>query len=201
MRDGTRWEMFFKEDRRTIDAPPSDFAEHASVLFKRYKVRTVLDLGCGAGRDTMALAGKSIAVIGADLAWSGLQIARSKSCSKQVRGLVQSDSRNLPFRDASFDGVYCFGLLHEFTGPDAAKSVARTMSEAIRALRPGGFLALAVMAGRPRAGLPHVRLFSESMLGGAVRSWHELEKRCGKDTGCTGRKDYLVWKCLYRKKR
>ncbi len=172
----TRWEGFFRKDPRTIDAPPANFAEHAASFFRRKGARIVLDLGCGAGRDTMALAGNRFDVIGADLARSGLRIAKDRTSTKHIKGLVQADSRKLPFRDSSFEGIYCFGLLHEFTGRGAAVSVARTMSEARRVLKPGGLLALAVLAGDPKTGLPHVRLFTERMFDRAASGLAKIEK-------------------------
>ena len=159
----------------------------------------VLDLGCGAGRDTLALAGSNLDVIGADLAWSGLQIARGRKKPKGIHGWVKSDARCLPFLDSSMDGVYCFGLLHEFIGRGAARSVDGIMAEVRRVLKTGGLLALAVLSGDPKSGLPHVRLFSKNMVEKAIRDLEVIEKKHCIDVGCTGCRDYKVWVVICRK--
>jgi SAM-dependent methyltransferase len=46
--------------------------------------------------------------------------------------ILQSDARNLPFPDHTFDFVYSWGVLHH--SPD----LSRSLSELVRVLRPGG---------------------------------------------------------------
>jgi ubiquinone/menaquinone biosynthesis C-methylase UbiE len=112
---------------------------------------------------------------------------------------MQADAHQLPCSPSSFDGVYCFGLLHEFTGPSAVEDVNSVMKEVARVLRPKGKLVLAVLAGEPDQGLPHVRLFNEAMLDKATGKLTCLEKRIVNDIGCTGSSDYRVWRGAYVK--
>jgi ubiquinone/menaquinone biosynthesis C-methylase UbiE len=52
-------------------------------------------------------------VIGADASFNGIRVARQRKAREDAGpGLITADARHLPFRDGSFEGVYCFGLLH-----------------------------------------------------------------------------------------
>jgi hypothetical protein len=73
------------------------------------------------------------------------------------------------------------------------------MREIHRVLQPHGLLVLAVLAGEPDQGLPHVQLFSEAMLDQATARFVPLEKSLQCDRGCTGRQDYQVWFGVYQK--
>jgi len=99
----------------------------------------------------------------------------------------------LPFSDAFFDGVYCFGLLREFVDESARDDVKRTLKEVQRVLKPSGAAVIAVSAGDPEKGLPHVQNFSEAMFDSATFELRCIDKKVYDDLGCTGRSDYKVW--------
>lgn len=186
----TRWQTFYQEDPRLRDQPASLCAQRALEVFQTQKPHTILDLGCGAGRDTRLLAGCGAMLIGLDAAHSGLQLAHQRSPHLPF---LQSDSRQLPFAPNSFDAIYCYGLLHEFVGEQAASDVQQTLQEVQRILRPGGTFILAVLAGEPGRGLPHVQFFDEAMFNQACRGLEVLEKQRSDDLSCTGLRGYIVW--------
>jgi ubiquinone/menaquinone biosynthesis C-methylase UbiE len=105
---------------------------------------------------------------------------------------LPGDARRLPFPDGAFDGVYCFGLLQEFVGPDWEAAVATVMAEIGRVLAPAGLLVLAVLAGDP-AGLPQVHLFSEQDLTAVIGGFTPCQRDSYADRGCTGREDHSLW--------
>jgi ubiquinone/menaquinone biosynthesis C-methylase UbiE len=190
---------FFREDPRVLFAPPTECATFAATEFERRAVSTVLDLGRGMGRDSRLLTDAGFSVTRVDAAQSGLEIAR------QIRGerapavqFIKADARRLPFADSSFDAVYCFGLLHEFTGERRDADVAAVMREIRRALRPDGLLVLAVLAGDPSEGLPQVWLFSEEMFDEVIAAFRTIEKCRVRDVGCTGSPDYVIWRGFFR---
>ncbi|MCU0492089.1 MAG: class I SAM-dependent methyltransferase [Chloroflexaceae bacterium] len=190
----TRWEQFYREDQRTATAPPSLAVNRAAEAFGRARVCSVLDLGCGAGRDTVLLAQRGFAVVGTDLARSGLRMARQRAATERIAiDFACAGATQLPFPSATFGGVYCFGLLHEFTFSGSDAVVALVMQEVRRVLRPGGLLALAVLAGDPAAGLSHVRLFNEAMARAAFQGFTITSLHLLNDVGCTGRAGYGVW--------
>jgi SAM-dependent methyltransferase len=100
----------------------------------------VLDVGCGPGRHSLALARRGLVVVGVDLSPDFIALAREAAT---VEGLSarfeEQDVRALAY-DGEFDAVIClcqggFGLLG---GHDEADVFARIVA----AVRPGGGLAL-----------------------------------------------------------
>ena len=190
----TRWQQFYQDDPMLVEIPSSTCARRAAEIFTGCNCRIILDLGCGSGRDSIHLANNGTQVIGLDAARSGLMLAQKRIVHLELRiSLVESDSRVLPFSDAFFDGVYCFGLLHEFVGESARDDVNRTLREIQRVLKLTGAAVVAVSAGDPDKSLPHVQNFSEAMFDAAMSEFRCIKKKVYDDIGCTGRSDYKVW--------
>jgi SAM-dependent methyltransferase len=98
--------------------------------------KTLLELGCGAAQWSIALAREGARPVGLDASMNQLKAARPLMAQNGVTvPLVHADAERLPFRDASFDVVFCdFGAML-FADP------YRTVPEAARVLRPGGLFA------------------------------------------------------------
>lgn len=186
----TRWAQLYQEDRRVHTAPTSICGQKAVSAFTQFQKTKILNLGCGVGRDTVLFEAANLRSVGSDAAMSGLRIAKTKFSNTP---LVCTDARSLPFEEASFDGVYCFGLLHEFTNTRAEDDTLLVMAEIERVLKPSGACILAVLAGDPETALPHVRLFTEQMFRDAIQRFEIIECQQIHDTGCTGSRDYQVW--------
>jgi len=201
----TRWDKWYSQDNldkdeRILAAPPSLCAQNAAAEFlSRHKLH-ILDLGCGVGRDTFYLAERGLQVTGVDAAVNGLlaaaQIGRRHHAFFE---LVCADARRLPFEAGAFEGVYCFGLLHEFTGEHMGEDVAQVMAEIGRVVCRQGILVLTVLSGEAEAGVPAVQLFTREMFDHATRGWQPVEIRAYDDIGCTSRPDYHVWYGIFEK--
>jgi ubiquinone/menaquinone biosynthesis C-methylase UbiE len=88
--------------------------------------RRVLDLGCGTGRLSVALAEQGIArVWGVDSSPEMLAVARGK-VPKSV-GLREGRAEQLPFRDGWFDRVAMWLVVHLVDRPAAFREVARVL--------------------------------------------------------------------------
>jgi SAM-dependent methyltransferase len=100
---------------------------------------TVLDLACGPGNVTRALAegmtGGGL-VVGVDASATMLDRAVADTPADLIADLayVRCDAADLPFRAESFDAVCCYGALYLFEDPWAA------IAGMARVLRPGGRL-------------------------------------------------------------
>jgi ubiquinone/menaquinone biosynthesis C-methylase UbiE len=95
----------------------------------------MLELGCGAARWSIALAEKGARPIGLDATRSQLDKARRLVRESKARvPLLQANAERIPFRDATFDTVFCDWGAMTFCDP------ARTVPECARVLRPGGRL-------------------------------------------------------------
>jgi ubiquinone/menaquinone biosynthesis C-methylase UbiE len=91
-----------------------------------------LDLGCGTGLPTAAVAELGWAVVGVDVSSDLLEVARERGLE-----VLEVPAEALPFDDASFDAVLStFGVMF---APDQAK----VASELARVCRPGGRIGLA----------------------------------------------------------
>lgn len=190
----SRWQKFYSDDPKLGDIPPSACAKQAARIFAEKSDSFILDLGCGTGRDTFYLADSCARVVGLDAARSGLLLAQKRAAGLQFRmAWIESDARYLPFLEALFDGVYCFGVLHEFVGDSAEVAVRMIMDEIYRVLKPSGIAVVTAAAGDPEKGLPHVQNFTEAMFDVATAKFHCIEKKLYDDLGCTGRTDYKVW--------
>lgn len=87
----------------------------------------ILDLGCGDGRLTQAVAAGGARVTGVDLSPDLAAAARARGLDVQV-----ADGAALPYPDASFDGVLSNAALHWMTAPEPV------LGEVARVLKPGG---------------------------------------------------------------
>jgi SAM-dependent methyltransferase len=98
---------------------------------------TALDVACGPGNTTRRLRealGDGLAV-GCDTSASMLARAVRDTPGPGV-AYVRADAEALPFADAGFDVVTCFGALYLMDHP------FRAVDELLRVLRPGGRIAL-----------------------------------------------------------
>ncbi|VAX16501.1 hypothetical protein MNBD_NITROSPINAE02-188 [hydrothermal vent metagenome] len=105
----------------------------------------ILDLGSGTGYPAIHAArevGAGGDVVGLDLADRMLEVARKKSADEGVENITfkTCDIRKIPFDNESFNAItsrFCFMFLPHLSD---------TLSEALRALKPGGKIAGAVWA-------------------------------------------------------
>jgi ubiquinone/menaquinone biosynthesis C-methylase UbiE len=88
---------------------------------------TLLDVGCGTGSYTAALAEHGWEVTGVDISEDMLRRARERGVTA-----VHADAIALPFEDASFDAV-----VSVLTNTDL-DDLAGVVAEIVRVLRPGG---------------------------------------------------------------
>jgi SAM-dependent methyltransferase len=102
----------------------------------------LLDVGCGTGLDTVALAarvGPTGRVVGVDHDPAMLAEADRRAQAAEMAGRVtheRADATALPFPDASFDGCRSERLFQHLSDPAAA------LAEMARVTRPGGRLAV-----------------------------------------------------------
>jgi ubiquinone/menaquinone biosynthesis C-methylase UbiE len=96
-------------------------------------VKTLLEVGCGMGTDTLVFESKGFRVTGVDLAPAHLQLANRLFEHYGARGsFIEANAERLPFPNGAFGGVYSFGVLHHT--PNTALGVR----EIHRVLKPRG---------------------------------------------------------------
>jgi ubiquinone/menaquinone biosynthesis C-methylase UbiE len=95
--------------------------------------RSVLEIGTGIGMDAWRMARHGLDVTGVDLTEVAVQTAQRRFAAGGVpASFLNADATRLPFRDASFDYVFSFGVLHH------AQDTGATIDEVHRVLKPGG---------------------------------------------------------------
>ena len=102
----------------------------------------VLDLGCGAGTDSLVAAqmvGSDGSVTGIDMTPEMLAKARLSAETMGAANVefVQGEAEALPFPDASFDVIVSNGVI------DLIPDKAAVFAELFRVLRPGGRIQIA----------------------------------------------------------
>ena len=99
-----------------------------------------LDVAAGTGDSSLALARRGAEVISTDFTHAMLRLGPAKFARKGLAGLIwassDADAQQLPFRDASFDGItICYGIRN-------VEARSRAYAEFLRVLRPGGQLTI-----------------------------------------------------------
>jgi ubiquinone/menaquinone biosynthesis C-methylase UbiE len=145
-------EEALKQTIRSYDRTASGYAERTCNIplpsqrdwFMEYLARpgaSVLDLGCGPGRDTRYYREQAYRAVGADLSLGMLEEARRRNPGGVF---VQADMRCLPFKDRSFQGIWASAsFLHL-----PKQSAGLALAEMRRVLDDSGVLFMAVKRGQ-----------------------------------------------------
>ncbi|MFN3345640.1 MAG: class I SAM-dependent methyltransferase [Chloroherpetonaceae bacterium] len=121
---------------KQILVPNENFLREETAAAIPADAKTVLDLGCGTGTATRAIASRltNAHITGVDLSPYMVFAAQLKAKSLSNVTFVHANAETLPFDDNSFDAVTASLLFHE-TPLDAALNIMR---EARRVLKPNG---------------------------------------------------------------
>lgn len=127
----TFWEARFAAEGAIWGREPSTTVERAHALFQQNGVRTLLIPGSGYGRNAAYFAERGYGVTGIEVSASALALAQGQdSISRFVHASILDDV----LQDESFDGIYCFNVLHLFLAAERREVIRRCR----RWLRPGG---------------------------------------------------------------
>ena len=139
-------EHFRKLNQRYHGADGDRFAaEELSPVARRFLTEgdRVLEVGCGYGRNLVALAGlPARSVVGCDVSADELRAARERTATlpdaaRHRLSLVRQEHYRLPFKDGTFDLVILWQVLEHVFG-EAEKR--RVLAECVRVLRGGACL-------------------------------------------------------------
>jgi ubiquinone/menaquinone biosynthesis C-methylase UbiE len=121
----------------------------------------LLDVGCGPGHVTRALARRGYDATGVDRSVRLLQIARRNARREGLQTKFERSSSNmLPFADGTFDCAIATGVIYWVEHP------LETLREMVRVVRPGG--AISTLDPHASMSIPRVR---------AYNSEHQLNRR------------------------
>lgn len=135
----SRWEKTFTETEAFFGDEPSGFSRKAMARFKEHRVRSLLEVGCGQGRDTVFFAGSGIAVTALDYSETAVAEVAQKAARAGLAGRIRVRTHDvrerLPFADQSFDACYSHMLLCMEL---STAEIAFILRETWRTLKPGG---------------------------------------------------------------
>jgi SAM-dependent methyltransferase len=124
-----RLARMFLQSRGSSDEFGAALADRAiAQLPGRVDGVLVLDLGCGPGLYSAALAAAGAIVVSADI-----ELGDVRAAAERVGRAMVADGRALPFADGSFDAVVCSNVLEHTPDP------FEVLAEIERVLRPGGW--------------------------------------------------------------
>ena len=107
------------------------------------KKKRILDLACGYGRFTIALANQGYNIEGIDISLNLLKEAKKKAKKENLNLKFKlGDMRKLPYKDKSFDIIIC--MWSAFTELDKEKDQIKTIKEMFRVLDENGFALLEI---------------------------------------------------------
>jgi len=116
----------------SVDTPfPLEYAFH---LLGSVRGKTIVDVGCGEGLNTVILAALGAKVIAVDISDQSLELtgkrAEANGLDKNVT-LIHSNAMTIPVNDGQADGVLCAAILHHVDCLVTARQIRRI-------LKPGG---------------------------------------------------------------
>lgn len=152
---------------------------------------TILDIGCGTGRNCQALAKKCSQLIGLDLAFGMLSFAKQHNTHLPVESLwLQGDADHLPLQDNSVDTVFSSMVLQWCNQPE------HVLAEIYRVMKPGAKGVLAIMCEGSFVELnqswlqldniQHVNNFA------SAQAWHQAAEKSGLQVELSVKK-HVTW--------
>ncbi|EJL41192.1 methyltransferase domain-containing protein [Brevibacillus agri] len=130
------FERSFREDYVLVYRHRDDSAADSEIanLLERLPVKStgrVLDLCCGSGRHSRALARRGYEVVGVDLSPVLLQLAEEQNTYPQL-SFARCDMRHIPYRDEFDIVVNLFTSFGYFSSDEENAQVVRNMAQALK---------------------------------------------------------------------
>lgn len=128
------WEEAYGEDppHWAVDLTPSLFAQDFVGEMADRKLKSVLEIGCGNGRDSIFFARAGLDVTAIDVAPSAIKLAKENAKGAKVSiDFKVANAEKLPFDDSQFEAVFSLSVLH-------ATKLEKSLTEVNRVLEKDG---------------------------------------------------------------
>jgi ubiquinone/menaquinone biosynthesis C-methylase UbiE len=134
----TKWDDIFRAGSFDLKEPDRFLVDFSRVLKER-KAKTVLDLGCGTGRNLIFLVREGFVVYGMDVSKVALRKAKEK-LSREGFGaeLEKADMTALPYVEEFFDAIVSVYVIYHST----LEGMREAIAEIHRVLRKKGLALL-----------------------------------------------------------
>ena len=142
-------ELFIGHFEERLKQAPRETASLISYLKEQgFQPERVLDLNCGIGRHSIALAKRGIRVLGTDISPHYIKIAGRKAREEKVADKAKfkvADMRRIASSLADeplFDGIVCLWTSFGFYDDETNENILR---DCLKLVKPGGFFALDIV--------------------------------------------------------
>ncbi len=131
------WNQFYKQ-RGRFYLQPHPSIDKIINKFMDYRVKRVLDLGCGSGRHCIRLAKSDFKMIGMDFSKESLKLAKrwAKKEKLKIKFITGDIHKKIPFNRKLFDGILAIDSLHY----DTIEALEFTLNESKRVLKNKGII-------------------------------------------------------------
>ncbi len=136
------WDAIYKRGKENYKyynfTEPHEDIDEVSKLFKKEKVKRILDLGCGAGRNLFYLIKEGFNLYGIDMAREGINFIQKDLKEMNLKAdLKRGDVfGKLPYKKDFFDAVVSVQVLQHGN----LNQIKRAIKEVERVLKPGGLI-------------------------------------------------------------
>ena len=175
-----RWNIRRFENPAADSPFPLEYAFH---LLGDVQGKTIVDLGCGDGLNTVILAALGAKVIAVDVSDKSLETTKNRIAANRLDDrvlVVQADAASIPLCDARADGVLCASILRHLDCLAPARQIRRI-------LKPGGIsVFVEQVAGPPwlrrfKGLLPKPEHVTEDERPLTLRQIHSVSRAVGKN--------------------
>lgn len=148
---------------------PDDFIVDLVSQLNEKGIKTILDVGCGAGRNAVFLAKEGFYLVGLDISATALGLALKRTHDEKTRNcrFVVGTFLKLPFQDGCFNSAFSSYGIENVSLP----KIKKALSEMKRVVRKGGLMLVTLHSTKHwRFGLgketsPHTFLTVDTMQG------------------------------------
>lgn len=136
------WESSFRKKQEMWGWEPADSAKMALDLFQKNGIKNILIPGFGYGRNAVVFLDQQIKVTGIEISETAIELAHQHlgDSIKVYHGATSS----MPFDQESYDGIYCYALLHLLDATEREKLLA----DCYQQLSYGGYMVFVTKIGR-----------------------------------------------------
>lgn len=165
------WEIVYKEKGDLYKEAGPEIKRYAKI-FKKHKYKRILDLGCGAGRNTIYLAQQGFSVYALDISKMGVAITRKKAKSLDLNNIKfkVADIKHTYYPANYFDAVVCIFVLSHGLLKDNKDAV----DEIYRILKLKGMLVTEFMSVKDKTCGKGKKIEKNTFLGGMEDDKHMI---------------------------
>lgn len=115
------WETNFNQKQEMWGLKPSKSAIITKDFFTEKGLKKILIPGIGYGRNAQAFINQGMKVTGIEISKTAVKLAKKHYGNKI--SIYQGSVNNMPFDNATYDGVFCHALIHLLNKEERAKLI------------------------------------------------------------------------------